>query len=169
MAKTNAGAMVGSLIGMAAGSYIGLPLLFPLVGAFIAGFAIHRFGGGLQARPYAASIALQAGHVSWMILGAAIGSLWAEVAIDVVVMGVGLLWLYLRPGLAPVVVLCAWHAIGLFVNVSTLFGVGFGADVHKSLLSHILFRVGAIVLMLYSFLSLRNKPGVIGRLTTPRR
>ncbi|HLG54135.1 MAG TPA: hypothetical protein VI485_02315 [Vicinamibacterales bacterium] len=84
---------------------------------------------------------------------AALSSIW----FDILLMTGGLIWLYLKPGLGPIVLLTAWQALALLINVQALVEASIGTAAHKALLVHVALRITAIYLMVTTIAVLRRE------------
>jgi hypothetical protein len=66
---------------------------------------------------------------------------------DILILTGGTAWLVLRPGVWPIVLLLAFEAFALLMNVVALVQGGFEVMVVKGLISTILIRVAAIIFL----------------------
>ncbi len=148
--------LVASVVGGAVGIYSGINLVIPL--AFSG--AVWYLGSKLL-RPrdiaYLPAISIQAGHMLWLALGMVIlGSMGANV-IDLVVLGAGVAWLWIRPSLWPVVFLSIFQAIALAVNVAAIASEPVASTMHKALVVHIALRVAALFYMWRALVRARSQ------------
>ncbi len=77
------------------------------------------------------------------------------VAPDVLILGGGTAWLVKRPGFWPIALLIGFEAIALAMNIIMAFEVGFEVLVVKGLISMVLIRVAAIVMLYYGWKAIR--------------
>ncbi len=154
--KESAPGLAGALIGAAIAQYFGLHLLIP-VGAAVVVWAIASRASPGRSRPFLAAIAVQGGHVIWFLVGLfAPGGLPASLWIEVGLMTGSLIWLFVRPGFGPVVLLTLWQAFALLVNVQAFVEAVVGTSAHAALLAHVILRVMAIGLMIIGMRTLRQ-------------
>ena len=115
---------VATVVGIAVGVYSGTHLLIPLAITGLVWWAVRKLFPD-RSRDYVAAAAVQAGHLLWIAVGLiVIGALTVDL-VDIAILLVGVVWLLLRPGLAPVIVL----------------------TIYRALLVHIIWRVLALILM----------------------
>ena len=138
--------IAGAVGGYALASYSGANLLIPGVAAVVIGIIAAK---ALPAdrKVIVPALAVQGGHLVWLALaGIILNAFWA-VALDVMVLGVGLVWLAIRPGLGPILVCGIYQLFALILNVMNFSTVQPGSVAHRALLVHILLRVTAIALL----------------------
>ncbi|WP_431289060.1 hypothetical protein [Roseateles chitinivorans] len=148
--------VLASVVGGVTGIYAGLVILAPLAFTGVAWFIGSKL---LKPRvpTYLPAIAIQIGHLCWLALGMAIlGTLGANF-LDVVMLGIGVTWLWLRPGLWPVVLLTAFQVLGLVVNVMAIAPHSVGSLMHKALVVHIAWRLAAMSYMWWAYLGARRQ------------
>ena len=68
----------------------------------------------------------------------------------------GSLWLLLRPGTLPVVVLSVLQLAALSYNVYVFSGTAFGTNSNEALSVHIIFRALAVGFMLFAWFASRR-------------
>ena len=137
------------------GVYCGLSLLIPLIGAFIV-LVQGKREWVRQARwqPFLMGIAVICGHVFWMLVALAFIGVRQQALVilpDLIIFASGILWLILRPGLGPVILLIAFEAIVLIVNIITILPMAFASPDHKALTAHIALRIGAIAALVAGY------------------
>lgn len=149
--------IVGALVGAGVGRYSGLSLLIPLAGAGAA-WAIGSRVVTDNARHFLPAVSVQTGHVVWFLVGLlALGSGGLqEVWFDILLMVAGLVWLVLKPGLGPVVLLTAWQLLALAFNLQVFLEATVGTAAHKALLVHVVLRMSSIGLMVTGLIALRR-------------
>ena len=137
--------VVAIVVGLAAGVYSGIHLLIPLVLTGLAWGAARL----LPDRPtdFVLAAAVQVGHLLWITVGlVVIGALTVDL-VDIAILLAGSVWLFARPGLAPVVVLTVYQAVALLINVGAFLAMPIGHNLHRALLIHIIWRILALVFM----------------------
>jgi Flp pilus assembly protein TadD len=162
------GGIGGAIIGTVVGRYSGLNLLIPLGFALLAGWIAWKTVADVK-RPMVFAFAVQVGHGLWMASGMFLLGLlasannmpsvrpsgpatlmlepWLFNLLDIAILLGGLTWLLIRPGLAAVLCLSLYQAVGLGVNTAAFSGAAMGSLEHKALLVHLILRTAAIVLM----------------------
>ena len=94
-----------------------------------------------------AAAAVQAGHLLWIAVGLiVIGALTVDL-VDIAILLIGVAWLLLRPGLAPVIVLTIYQVLALLINLFAFLSFPIGHNLHRALLVHIIWRGLALILM----------------------
>jgi hypothetical protein len=141
---------------MAVGRYSGLMLLLP-VGAATAVWAVVSRVEIRTPKYLLAAIAVQSGHVIWLLTALFISEGRTVLhLIEVVLMTGSLIWLCLSPGIWPVVLLTVWQSLVLLLTVEAFTEATVGTLAHKALLVHIIFRIAAIYLMIVGIKTLQR-------------
>ena len=141
-----ASAIVATVGGIGVGVYSGMHLLVPLVLTGLAWWAGRKLFPE-RSRDYVAAAAVQAGHLLWIAVGLiVIGALTVDL-VDIAILLVGVAWLLLRPGLAPVIVLTIYQVLALLINLFAFLSFPIGHNLHRALLVHIIWRGLALILM----------------------
>jgi len=139
-------AIVAILVGIAVGAYSRMHLLIPLALTGLAWWTARTLRPD-RAPDYVAAAAVQAGHLLWIAVGlVVIGALTVDL-VDIAILLIGVVWLLLRPGLAPVIVLTIYQALALIINLFAFLSFPIGHNLHRALLVHILWRGLALLLM----------------------
>lgn len=134
-------------VGVALGAYSGLHLLLPLAATALAWWAGATLLPQSRRAAVVPAAAVQAGHLLWLTFGQVVrGGLDAGV-IDLVILGVGVVWLVARPGLAPTVALTLYQSWALVTNGALLVRADIGTLAHRALLIHVIWRVLALALL----------------------
>jgi hypothetical protein len=141
-----ASAIVATVVGIAVGVYAGTHLLIPLALTGLVWWPARKLFPG-RSPDYVAAAAVQAGHLLWIAVGLiVIGKLTVDL-VDIAILLVGVAWLLLRPGLAPVIALTIYQALALLINLFAFLSFPVGHNLHRALLVHILWRGLALILM----------------------
>ena len=141
--------VVGTVYGLAVGYYAGFTLLVPAAFALVLGFILSKGLPSRKAVLMPASIV--AGHLAWMILGASLLNSWTPIMGELVVLGLGLLWLLARPCIWSVATLGGIEAIEFLFLAYSVFQPGFGTSIHKAYVVHanlymiVAFQLGKIL------------------------
>lgn len=149
--------MAAGVVGAIVGLYCGLNILIPLFGSMIVFAQIKRVQ---QARwkPFLAAVAIIIGHLLWMIVGAIIVPAQAMAIVpDIIVMLAGILWLILRPGLGPVILLVVFEVLCVVINGFAILPHEFGSPIHKALVAHLALRLGTICSLIVGYLEWKKR------------
>ncbi len=148
--KLAAGQIAGGVAGIAAGTYSGMNLLIPGIAALGIWLAGTKVSSPKDPK-YLGAITAQGAQLTWLLVGMALLGAWGANLIDVVVIGGGLIWLWVRPGIWPVVFLTAFQLFALAINVSAILGQQIGTTEHRALVVHIGLRIIGIAAMCSAF------------------
>jgi hypothetical protein len=141
-----ASTVVATVVGIAVGAYSGTHLLIPLALTGLLWWAARKLFPD-RSPGYRAAAAVQAGHLLWITVGLlVIGALTVDL-VDIAILLTGVVWLLLRPGLAPVIVLTIYQALALLINLFAFLSFPIGHNLHRALLVHIIWRGLAVILM----------------------
>lgn len=139
-------AIAATVVGVAVGVYSGMHLLVPLALTSLVWWAGRKLFPE-RSPDYVAAAAVQAGHLLWITVGLiVIGALTVDL-LDIAILLIGVAWLLLRPGLAPVIVLTIYQALALLINLFAFLAFPIGHNLHRALLVHIIWRGLALILM----------------------
>jgi hypothetical protein len=156
------GGLGGALVGVAGSRYFGFALVYPFVFALVGGLILAKLGPKPW-RPFVLGASLFIGHMGWMLAGALVLGTFAPVLADLILMGLGLVWLLLRPGLAPVIAIGLYQLVSMAVNVTQLLS-GEAAGQEKFIVLHLLLRVGTVVALAVGYRAWRRgaQPASVG-------
>lgn len=147
--------IVGGGVGAAIGVYAGINLLIPLGITAVAWWAGKKLLAPAK-QSYVPAIAVQTGHLLWLSLGLIyVGALGLDL-LDVVILVIGLAWLLLKPGLAPVLLLTVFQVLALAINAVSFAEAAIGTNPHKALLVHIVWRLMALFFMWHAYVQSRK-------------
>ena len=141
-----ASVIVATVVGIAVGAYSGVHLLIPLVLTGLAWWAGRKLFPD-RSPVYVAAAAVLAGQLLWIAVGLIAIGPWRLDLVDIAILLIGVFWLLLRPGLAPVIVLTIYQALLLLINLLAFLGLPIGHNLHRALLVHIIWRGLALILM----------------------
>jgi hypothetical protein len=141
-----ASTIVATVIAIAVGVYSGTHLLIPLALTGLIWWAARKLFPG-HSPGYVAAAAVQAGHLLWIAVGLIVIEALTVDLVDIAILLIGIVWLFLRPGLAPVIVLTIYQALALLINLFAFLSLPVGHNLHRALLVHLLWRVLALILM----------------------
>ncbi len=83
------------------------------------------------------------------------------VAIDIVIIAAGVIWLFARPGIAPLLLLLAYEAIALAMHLYGAFSGNVADNLLKGLVSAILIRIYAIVILYDGYRKMKAVPSTL--------
>jgi hypothetical protein len=127
--------------------YGGINNVIPLIGSLLIGWvAYKKLRQALQ--PMVPAIAVLGGQLAWYCLGALYLGNWLVVIPDIAILSAGIYWLIARPGVGPIILLIGYQALGLIANLMMLASSDIESDAPKALVTHVLLRLLAIVLLL---------------------
>jgi hypothetical protein len=145
-----------TIVGLLIGRYAGINLLIPLVGAVVTFYALKKMVQPKRAAWFPA-ISIQVGHAIWFIVGLAILGQFNANALDPAFLLLGSLWLLLKPGTLPVIVLSVLQLAAVSYNVYVFSGTAFGTNANEALSVHIIFRALAVGFMLFAWFTSRRE------------
>jgi len=135
--------------------YCGASIWIP--GAAIILFLLLFTKSPIRPRYFAGAIATTAAHITWFIIGSAITGIWSATVLDIIALGVGIVWLWARPGLIAVLFLGLVQVASLGFNVYRISSMPFGSAPHRALTAHCAFRLIAILCLVVGYLRLRRE------------
>jgi hypothetical protein len=153
------GSVIGSVFGIAVPWYCGIHLMLPLGFAFGIGWLLTKIPHSPTA--FRLAWAVQAGHAFWMVTNALVSGLWSQVAIDLVLLAIGLAWLWTRPNLGAVIFLALYQLSATAVNVYALIHAQFGSATHKALVADLAFRAAALALLAAGFIKASKEKSLL--------
>jgi hypothetical protein len=156
--KLLAGQVIGGAVGIAAGTYSGINLVLPAAAAAAIWYVGKKLVSPSDPK-YLAAIAIQGAHLAWLLFGMLLLGAWGANLLDVVVLCLGLVWLWFRPSIWPVVLLSVFQIAALALNTSLILEQPIGSPAHRSLIVHIGLRILAIAAMWRAFLQSRRQRG----------
>ena len=147
---------VAGVLGAAVGYYCGIQLfIIPVALAFGLGWLLKRISSSPAA--FREAWAIQAGYALWMAIGALLTGAWSAVALDLIVLAIGLIWLWARPGLGPVILLGLYQLAGGTINLVRLLGAEVASLQHKLLVVHLWLRVAAVAFLVAGYVKTRKQ------------
>src|SRR4051812_31757525 len=147
---------VAGVFGAAVGCYCGWSLVVPLALAFGVGWVLTRIPGSPAA--FRIAWALVAARAIYLIADIVLGGAWLPDALHILVLAGGLAWLWVRPGIGPLILLGLYGVATAVLIVIASGGAEPGSWQHKALVSY-LFLQGATVLFLsFGYVKTRRQP-----------
>jgi hypothetical protein len=127
--------VIGTLVGVASGwtfsQYCGSSVWIPGATCLL---LLLLFGKTpFKPKHFAGAIATTAGHLVWFLVGALISHNWAATGLDIAALLVGVVWLWMRPGLGSVGYLAGIQLLSLALNGASLASASFGSSAHRAL------------------------------------
>ena len=138
----------------AASQYVGASLWVPAVAALLIALLFAKTP--LRPRYFKGAIAVVAAHVAWFAVALFMVGGLAIVA-DVVILGLALLWLWLRPGLPSVIALGLIELSLLVYNSVAYVAMPLGSAEHRAMTVHVALRVLALVTLFLGYRSMREE------------
>lgn len=157
---------VSGLIGGVIGFYCGVMILIPLVGGMVP-LLLAKRSMPARLKPFTPAFAVIFGHMVWLLFGVVFAHVVAPVIADLAIIVAGLLWLALRPGLGPVILLSSYEALSLVVNVMGIIHLDFGTVGHKALAAHIALRIFALAALIAGYREFRKNQAAQNIATPP--
>ena len=115
----------------------------------------------LRPKFFLGAIAMTGGHVIWFLVTSLMAQNWALTALDIVILSGGIVWLWLRPGLAPALFLGLVQLASLAYNVYLLSSNPVGSLPHKALTVHCIWRLIALLCLVTGYLTLRRERNAV--------
>ncbi len=100
-----------------------------------------------EKKPLIAPFSLQLSLLIIFGLSGLIVGSFSLVAIDVLILAIGLIWLVAKPGIGPVILLSIYHVGGILLQIIIISASGLAAGGIMELIAIVLIRVAAIYLM----------------------
>ncbi len=146
--------VLGAVIGWGLSKYSGSALLIPGGTAVL----LLIVFGKTPFRPkfFAGAISVTLGHVMWFLVAAAMTGQWSPVALDVVILSVGVFWLWLSPGLIAASFLGIVQVASLIINVIALVSWAPGSPEHRAFTAHCFWRLLAICCLVRGYFHMRK-------------
>lgn len=92
-----------------------------------------------------------------MSVGGIFAGAWSQVGLDILLLVAGLVWLWARPGLGPVILLGLYQLAAGAFNIVMLLGAEVASVQHKALVAHLAFRVAAVVFLIAGYIEVRKR------------
>jgi hypothetical protein len=131
--------IAGAIGGFALAKYSGASLFIPGAAAIL--LLIIFTKSSVHPRYFRGAISIVTAHIVWFIVGALVLGTWTPVILDIVALTIGVIWLWVRPGLGPVIFVGVVEMISLAMNVVTITSVEVGSVAHRALVVHLLLRI----------------------------
>jgi hypothetical protein len=149
--------IIGMVVGVALGLYCGAMVVIPLTGSLVIMLLIQRLPFK-SVKPFGTAVAIIFGHLIWMIFGVLYSTVgFAALSFDLLAMLAGLIWLFFRPGLGPVILLSVYEIVSLIVNINVIRQYEIGSVGHKALTAHIAIRAFVLITLISGYVRFRKE------------
>ena len=149
------GGIAGAAGGWAFSQYCGASVWIPGAAAILLLLLFTKTP--LRPKFFVGAIATTGAHIIWFVIGSVIAGAWATTALDIIALSVGVIWLWLRPGLAAVIFLGLIQVASLAINIFSLTAATYGDAAHRALTAHCVFRLVAITCLVFGYIRLRRE------------
>lgn len=149
------GAIVGAGGGYTLSQYCGASIWIP--GAAIILFMLLFTKSPVRPLWFAGAIAVTAAHIAWFVVASAIAGIWAAAALDIVILTLGVICLWWRPGLPAVLFLGFVQCSSLALNAYMISSMEFGEASHRALTTHCALRLLSIICLIVGYSRLRRE------------
>lgn len=147
--------LIGAVLGLSLLKYIFIPIILLVLSFYIINYIVKE-----KKKYITTAIAVQTGHLLWILSGIIIfyyqykkvNDAW----IDVLILVVGLFWIYLRPSIASIVFLLLYQIPAIFLNIHSLINFNSTTSNLISLIFHMVLRISAIILMILGYKEFRQ-------------
>ena len=144
------------IAGLLFGIYAGLNFIIPLIIAAIIFFTLLKLTDP-QKEVWLGAISAQAGLALWIIADVMLVGHPNSALLGPTLLLFGCLWIFLKPGASPVIVLSIYQLIALTSNVYAFLDDGFKTGVDRALSVKIVFRVVALAFMASALIKTRKR------------
>ena len=143
--------------GYAVSAYFGFVLILPILVAAAVIWYVGKKVAPVSNPRYLTAIVIQGAHLVWISLGTAFLGAWAANFLDIAILLIGLVWLWFRPSLWPIILLTVFQIFALAVNMSVVVDYPFGNAGSRSLMIHIGLRIAGLAAMWWAFFRTRKQ------------
>jgi len=161
--------LVGTVLGAAGGwifsEYCGLSIWIP--GAACILFLVLFAKTSLKPKYFAGAIATTSAHVAWFLIASILYNLWLAVGLDIVFLGIGVVWLWTRPGFGSALYLGIVQFLSTVFGAIVFYGAPFGSTEHRALTAHLIFRILSLICLGVGYRHLKKNPPNQAPLPTP--
>jgi len=152
-------ASVGGIVGAAGGwtlsQYTGASLWIPGITTLLLFLIFAKTL--LHPKFFSGAIAVTGGHVAWFVVGSLVTNMWGATALDILLLSVGMIWLWVGPGLGAVLFLGLLQLASLAYNTVLIVSMPFGSPQHRALTVHCVWRLLAIVCLVFGYIKMRRE------------
>jgi hypothetical protein len=131
--------IIGSGFGLALGLYAGVYVFVPFI--LIVGVLWILNRTNTVSTEGRSILALLSAQFGWMFVGALLTGQWELVYIDLIFIGIGIVWLMFRVHAIPIIILMLFQLGVLILNINLILAAEIGAETHRALTVHIVLRI----------------------------
>jgi hypothetical protein len=141
------GAIVVLAIAVAAikGTYYGAIIAFLLVSGYLMHWILGKLGKN-NSEWFKVAIAVQTANL-FLLLVVLFYAQYRIIIIDIIILGICLVWYFLQPRLTATVVLCLYHLAGIIMNFNSLFQTD-PSNTNPYIIIYLILRVVAVIVMI---------------------
>jgi hypothetical protein len=151
-------AIAGSVVAYRLSQYCGSAIMVPGVALFLLWLLFAKTP--LRPKFFAGAISVTGAHVIWFIVGSVVAGVRSAAALDIVVLLLGLIWLWVRPSLGAALFLGVVQLSSLVVNAISLNSVDLGSSAHRALTAHCVFRLVAVTCLVAGYIRMRRAKAI---------
>ena len=149
------GGIVGAVGGWTLSQYTGASLWIPGITTLFLFLIFTKTP--LRPKFFAGAIAVTGGHVAWFVVGSLIMNMWAATVLDIMLLSIGIVWLWVGPGLGAVLFVGLVQLASLASNTVSISSASFGSPQHRALTVHCVWRLLAIVCLVFGYIKMRRE------------
>jgi hypothetical protein len=148
---------VAAVFGSAVGYYCGWLLVVPLALAFGVGWVLTKVPAAPAA--FRIALALVAAQALYLTVDIVLGGEWLRDAAHILALVAGFAWLWVRPGIGPVILL-GLYEVATGVLIAIAYGSAqTGSWQHKALVAQICLRGTAVLFLVSGYVKARKGQG----------
>jgi hypothetical protein len=152
---TAAAGIVGAVGGWTLSQYCGASIWIP--GAAILLLLLLFTKTPIRPKYFAGVIAVTAAHIIWFVVAGAVTGDWSATILDIIVLTIGIVWVWARPGVIAALFVAVVQGASLAVNAYAISSVPFGSAAHRALTTHCVLRIIAIVCLVIGYIRFRRE------------
>ena len=84
-------------------------------------------------------------------------NMWAATVLDIMLLSIGIVWLWVGPGLGAVLFVGLVQLASLASNTVSISSAPFGSPQHRALTVHCVWRLLAIVCLVFGYIKMRRE------------
>lgn len=157
-ALNSVGGLIGAAGGWALSQYSGMSLWLP--GAVTVILLLVFTKTALRPKYFVGAISVTGGHIAWFVAGSAILGNWSTAGLDIVMLLLAVVALWWKPGRVTAVILGLFQLGSLALNVFQITHAEIGSLPHRALTVHCVWRLLALVCLVFGYLKLRKDQAV---------
>jgi hypothetical protein len=146
--------LVGAAGGWALSEYSGSALWLPGGSALLLVFLFSKTS--FRPKYFVGAISVTGGHVAAFLVASILLRNWWVAAPDIVLLSLGIVFLWLKPGLVSALSLGVLQLASLVLNLFQILQATVGSFEHRSLTAHCAWRLLALVCLGVGYLKLRK-------------